>query len=242
MSPTAKVFDPEEVSSTIINIMRSPTGYKYQITDLISVLATISPEQLSRIPEIVLDKPTLHDRSVLTALAMQYPQLRICTPYLAALENIDKVMEEISFRGLRKEGIFRLTFDLEGAARMTREVVAGESIDVINSDPYDLAIVIKGFTKLAFPNFLKISDLELFQTNGIITEYLETQNTHRREYLSKLSALCRKVAEQEDKNKMNLHNLARVFAPNMFQDLDPMVEMRWINTTIAMVERIFREA
>lgn len=246
LAPRAPALSADALHTAIMNLLIRPfNSCACSLGELVKLLATQSPSIIASIPEIVIKKPNAHDHLVVKLMCMQFPALKIRTTQRETMENMYKIMDEIIKRGLEKEGIFRLTFDLEGAQSMMHKVIDGEQIvEIASTEPHDLAIVVKGFTRNAFPNLIQTSDLETFKAKGIssVASYLANLSSTRRFYLAKLAALCRNIAENESKNKMNIHNLARIMAPNMFQDRDPMKEIAFINTTISFVEEILKQA
>lgn len=227
----------------IMQIMRPSLGSaRYRVTDLIKILAPLKPHQLEAIGEIVIERANAHDRLAVKLLRYAFPELHIHTNFTPALRQIYSVMEAVVQRGKHDEGIFRLSKNIALAEGLATRILAEEEVDLSNIITYDLAIIIKTFTKQAFPHLIKLADLENFRTTENISLYLEGLTPVRRHYLGQLALMARAIAAEEATNRMSLSNLARVFAPNMHQDANPVVEFHWINTTIKMVERIFQAA
>jgi hypothetical protein len=153
-----------------------------------------------------------------------------------------RAAELVAQKGIAAEGIFRLTKSLERPEELASEIAAGIQTDMDSDNPYDLASMLKIYTRKYYPNILSESDITSINETGDVTAFLSTLTAERCQFLALLGALFRTIDLHQETNKMSMSNLARVLAPNLFQHPDPMVEMRLILPTIEATGIIMRVA
>lgn len=269
MNPTSAIM---QVSGESFLVMLRPlSGERAKITDIIKVLALMSPSQISRIGEVIVNCPTRRELFLIKALVTQYPTLnirfernisstatatvnvnanapsldidsRFSVIAINPIEQLCSAAEIIMRRGVGVEGIFRLTHSLDRPEELRAFISLGRPVNMDGDHPLDIASMLKLYTRIGFPNLLTESDLTDITKTKDCSHYLGSLSPDRRQYLNLLGTICRKVDAHKDITRMDLGNLARVFGPNFFQHTDPLIELRLINLTIEATKLILSVA
>lgn len=241
-------------------LLRPESSIPPKFSDVIKHLAAFTPKQLAAIGEIQISAPSRRELLIINLLKQRHPTLRIritqpCTApeaccgtederteFVAPAEQLRVAAEIIALRGIEEEGIFRLMKNLSRVEELRAAIASGQRINMLGDSPFDLASLLKAYTRVNVPNLLDAEKIEQIVAANDATLYLSTLDPETREYVGFLGRVARNVASHQEKNRMDMSNLARVFAPNFFQHPDPLVEMKYIKATIEATKIILQSA
>ena len=229
-------------------------------------LATLNLIQLGRLDPVTIPNPSLRQQLLVRLLKKTFAELPISmtdghggdgaagaehgqekeTPKVGETEGplgqLERAAEVLLERGVECEGIFRLARSSNRPEELRAQIMRGEAPPMWEEDPFDLAALFKGYLLKSLPGMLSEAAIEEITRTGSSRAFLETLPTERRTFLAILGRVCRAIDAQQARNKMDLSNLARVVAPNMFQHHDASVELRLIAATIEATKVILQQA
>lgn len=226
-------------SEQILSLIRTNYGTP-KVSHLLRLLASYNLIQLTRVEAVRVDRPSKREQLTVKLVQRYFPELNIqmldSSPEPAQarepLEQLEIASQILISRGIDQEGIFRLTKSLARPEELRAMIQSGTPIDLHRENLHDLAGLFKCSLLKSFPGMLTEEDIHQIVATHNPTAYLSALSQDRRRFLALLGQVCRAIDGNKDRNRMDMSNLARVIAPNMFQHHDPMVEFRLINPTI----------
>ncbi len=247
----------------IMSLIRPQSKELPKISSVIAALSAVPPEHLAALGAIRVADATRREALLARTLAKHYPTLQITAQrakktlpfgrmggegdkehgedeHIPPIEQLSEAARLIMEHGVREEGIFRLMRNLVRVNELVTAIHAGKLVNMQGDTPYDLACLLKAYTRIAFPRMLSAKEVEQTCAERSATALLESLPADRRAYLDLLINVSRAVVENTAANKMDYDALARVFAPNFFQDPDPLVEFKYIKPTIEAVAIILK--
>lgn len=233
----------------ILSLIRTNYGPP-KVSQLLRHLTSYNLIQLNRFEPICLVSPTKREELTVKLLQRYFPELNIQMIYSPAeptqvqgpLEQFENAAKMLIQRGIEQEGIFRLTKSLTRPEELRIKIHSGDVVDWHQENLYDLATLFKCSLLKSLPEMLKEEDIRQIVATNDPSSYLSSLSPDRRRFLGLLGRVCRAIDGNKDRNRMDMSNLARVIAPNMFQHQDPLVEFRLINATIEATRIILSNA
>jgi hypothetical protein len=235
----------------VITFLRSHSGHPTAFADIVRKLSLMQPSELATMEKIVILGANRRELYAIKTLATFFPTLKFhvemaqtvpITGRFEPLEQLTMAAELLMQRGTIVEGIFRLACNFDRPEQLRRSIAAGIPVDMGSDNPLDIASMFKLYTRIGFPHLITENDLREMVKSGDCASYLSALSTDRRHFLALLGRLCRAIDSNKEINRMDLSNLARVFAPNFFQHPDPLTEMRLIGHTIDVTKLILASA
>ncbi|PJF19582.1 Rho GTPase-activating protein 1 [Paramicrosporidium saccamoebae] len=231
---------------SLISLIRPQPPQKISLAQTVEML--VQSNEISMEP-VILEDATVGEVLATRIMRSSFPEFPVTavasndsTERIDPMVQLTHAADLITQHGISVEGIFRLTKSLERPEELASIIAAGTRADMEHDSPYDLASMLKIYTRKYYPNILSESDITSINETGDAATFLSTLTAERRRFLALLGALCRTIDSHQETNKMSMSNLARVLAPNLFQHPDPMVEMRLILPTIEAARIIMNVA
>lgn len=247
-------------SNDLLSYLKHSHGQKP--SNIYKSLATLNLIQLGRLDPVTIPNPSLRQQLLVRLLKKTFAELPILMTdghyddngaerkeeaFIARasegpLEQLERAAEVLLERGVACEGIFRLARSSSRPEELRIRIVQGEAPPMLDEDPFDLAALFKCYLLKSLPGMLNEAAIGEITRTGSSEGFLTTLSTERRTFLAILGRVCRTIDAQQAHNKMDLSNLARVIAPNMFQHPDASVELRLIASTIEATKILLQQA
>lgn len=151
--------------------------------------------------------------------------------------------------GMKQEGIFRLMRNLDRVDQLVADLLNNKNVDWASQDCHDIAGTIKAYSRKRMNNMFSKQDIEEIVKSKSANDFMQrlrksaladSSSMLRHQQALFLSELAHAVNGEISSNRMDWGNLARVFAPNLFQHPDPAIELQLISSTIEATQLLLQ--
>ena len=164
-------------------------------------------------------------------------------------EEIKSLIEHLTNKGLKSDGIFRRAPNRESLSFIITEIDAHNPVNFDDYDAYTLASVLKEFVRSLPETLIPLSSYTILQSNTSITtmkeeelipfiqkNFLKPLDTHSVKLLKDLMMLSAMTAQLSHLNRMSAKAMAVVWAPNMIKLDSKAEELKIIMAVIRVME------
>ncbi len=166
----------------------------------------------------------------------------MCVPIV-----VNKLIEHLQIRGCKEEGVLRLAASREESYRVKQQLCDGcQAPDLYGVGVHVIGDVLKHFVrevpnslldKSKWDRWMAIADLENADVRAKQCKALLLELDHtNRALVTVLFHLMTLIVQKAKYTKMDANNLARVMAPNLLRDDDPLKECSAMSKIILLVE------
>lgn len=164
-------------------------------------------------------------------------------------EEIKSLMEHLTNKGLKSDGIFRRSPNQESLCKVISEIDARQPINYDDYDVNTLASVLKEFVRGLPETLIPASSYPILQSNPNIqtmdeselipfiqTNFLKPLDMRSLKLLKDLMMLSAMTTQLSNINRMSAKAMAVVWAPNMIKMDSKADEMKIITAVIRVIE------
>lgn len=164
-------------------------------------------------------------------------------------EEIQSLIEYLTNKGLKSDGIFRRSPNQESLSKIISEIDARNTVNYEDYDVYTLASVLKEFVRGLPETLIHPSSYTILQSNVNIqtmdetelipfiqSNFLKPLDNRSFDLLKDLMMLSAMTAQLSTTNRMSAKAMAVVWAPNMIKMESKADEMKILTTVIRVIE------
>lgn len=169
---------------------------------------------------------------------------RVIVDMVDSASQIDEAIKEIERTGLSIEGIFRVTGDGALVKELLNDVSKrGKLVDWSAYAAIDLAAFLKVYTLKEFPSLLIDAEtVRNMASTQDVSPFMASLSAKRRNHLRLIARITKAITDHHEVNKMNIDNMAKIWAPNFLQLADPMEEAKLLPLTTAVTKILLQAA